>query len=188
MDNAVNALNTLFTKNTVPKDSVGEQDTTVDASAPTTSAPTTTDRDVETVDSEVQPAVEHTHVRKEHETREQKVVEKEKHQDHYHTTIQPLKDNEVQAEKHDYTQQEEHRNINRDDGTAKAQAARDLAGLEDKRDEEQIEIETKEKTKVNEHVHHHLHETIQPVIEKGMFEKSKCRQKKKCANAINRGR
>merc|ERR1712068_74845 len=96
---------------------------------------TTQDVDVDvdadtTVDAKVNPAVEHTHVKKAHETREQTFVEKEKHQDHYHTTVQPLKDSEVLPEKHDYEQESK---------------------------EKKFESSTKEPTIVDEHVHHHLH-------------------------------
>merc|ERR1712000_709407 len=150
MDNAAAAVSKLF----------GAGSTTNDAEQPTSSTPSTTatksttqdvDVDVDadtTVDAKVNPAVEHTHVKKAHETREQTFVEKEKHQDHYHTTVQPLKDSEVLPEKHDYEQESKEKNINRDDSTAR------------------------EPTIVDEHVHHHLHETIQPVIEKEVLDPS----------------
>lgn len=104
---------------------------------------------------------------KEHETREQTFIEKEKHQDHYHTTIQPLKDSEVRPEKHDHVQETETREFNNDDGAAKAKAEADRAGFENTKDVKKVEVATKEPTLGEEHVHHHLHETIQPVIEKG---------------------
>merc|ERR1711964_915167 len=117
MDNAAAAVSKLF----------GAGSTTNDAEQPTSSTPSTTatksttqdvDVDVDadtTVDAKVNPAVEHPHVKKAHETREQTFVEKEKYQDHYHTTVQPLKDSEVLPEKHDYEQESKEKNINRDD-------------------------------------------------------------------------
>lgn len=170
MENAAAAVSKLFTKGSAPSESEGENvgDSPASPSATgTPSATTSTGQDVDTtVKSEVAPAVEHTHVRKEHETREQKFVEKERHQDHYHTTIQPLKDSEVQDEEHDHVQETKHRVINKDDNTAKAKAETDVAGLESTEDQREFESKTKEPTVTDEHVHHHLHETVQPVIEK----------------------
>jgi hypothetical protein len=157
MDNAVNAVNKLFAKDPAPNQPEDEK-------FPNSPAPTSTGRDVDTT---VAPAVEHTHVKKQHETREQTFVEKEKHQDHYHTTVQPLKDSEVLPEKQDHTQETEHRSINHDDGGANAKAEADRAGFESTSEQKQFESKTQEPTQGEEHVHHHLHETVQPVIEKG---------------------
>ena len=122
-----------------------------------------------TVDQEVAPAVEHETRTNVHETKEQTVVDKERHQDHYHTTIQPLKDREVLPEKHGHTQAAtQYREIDRDTGDAKTQAERERSGFEDTSEEgKTIEKQSKEPTVTGEQVHHHLHETIQPVIEKG---------------------
>merc|ERR1711977_265876 len=162
MGNAAAAVSKLF----------GAGGTTNDAEQPTSSTPSTTatksttqdvDVDVDadtTVDAKVNPAVEHTHVKK------------EKHQDHYHTTVQPLKDSEVLPEKHDYEQESKEKNINRDDSTAREKAANDTAGYQSSIDEKKFESSTKEPTIVDEHVHHHLHETIQPVIEKEVLDPS----------------
>lgn len=166
MENAVNAMNTLFAKDQAPDWPEVEKATSNPSNS--AAAPTSTGGDVEkTVDSEVAPAVEHTHIEKQHETREQTFVEKEKHQDHYKTTIQPLKDSEVLPEKHDHTQETKHRSINHDDSTAKAKAEADRAGFESTSEQKQSESKMQEPTQEEEHVHHHLHETIQPVIEKG---------------------
>jgi len=165
MDNAVNAVNKLFAKDPASNQPEGEK--AIDSPS-NSSLPTSTDHDVDrTVDSEVARAVEHTHVKKQHETREQTFVEKEKHQDHYHTTVQPLKDSEVLPEKHDHIQESEHRSINLDDNAAKTKAEADRAGFKSTSEQKQFESQTQEPTQVEEHVHHHLHETVQPVIEKG---------------------
>lgn len=124
-----------------------------------------------TVEQDVAPAVEHDTITKKHETKEQKVIDKERHQDHYHTTVQPLKDREVQDTKHDHEQAPtEYRKVDndakRDD--VKAQAASDRNQYKDSTIEGMThEKTTKEGDVVGEQVHHHLHETIQPVIEKG---------------------
>lgn len=102
-------------------------------------------------------------------------MEKERHQDHYHTTIQPLKDSEIAPEKHDHIQETKNRSINKDNDDAKKRAEADLKGVKNTHDEKQFESKTVEPTKENEHVHHHLHETIQPVIEKGMFSFATCK-------------
>lgn len=173
MENAANAVNKLFAKDPVPNEVEGKN---VTNNPPESSTLASTGGDVDkTVDSEVAPAVEHTHVKKEHETREQTFVDKEKHQDHYHTTIQPLKDSEVLPEKHEHIQETEHRSINNDDGAAKAKADADRAGFESTSEQKEFESQTKEPTQVKEHVHHHLHETVQPVIEKGKLIAKKAR-------------
>jgi len=126
--------------------------------------------ETETVaDQTVAPAVEHDTIKREHETRDRDVVEKEIHKDHYHTTIQPLKDTEVQATKHEFEQAPtEYRSVEKDDGAAEAKVAKKLASFHDSvKEEETKETHAQDETVVGEHVHHHLHEIIQPVIEKG---------------------
>jgi len=163
----VTAVNKIFAKDPAPTHKK------VTNGPSNSSTPTPTDGDVDkTVDSQVAPAVEHTHVKKQHETREQTFIEREKHQDHYHTTIQPLKDSEVLPEKHNHIQENEHRSINNDDNVARVKAEADQAGFKNTREEKQFESETQKPTQVEEHVHHHLHETVQPVIEKEVIEPS----------------
>lgn len=124
-----------------------------------------------TVDTEVAPAVEHTHVNKTHETREQTHIQREIHQDHYHTTIQPLTEAVVAPEKQDYVLQKEEKAVGEDDGRAAKKAKLDLDAAVG--DGPRLDVEEgKEKVVgdgvvVREVVHHHLHQTILPVIEKG---------------------
>lgn len=121
------------------------------------------------VDETVAPAVEHETKTNKHETREQDVIEKERHQDHYHTTIQPLQDREELPEEHKHEQgATQYREVDHDDGGAKDEV--DAQRAEFRNTSEQAatqESKTKEATVSGEHVHHHLHETIQPVIYKG---------------------
>ncbi|CAK1366222.1 hypothetical protein CB0940_09354 [Cercospora beticola] len=149
MDAAASAVNKLLSK-------TGEKDTTVE--------------------QEVAPAVEHDTIVKEHETREQKVVDKEKHVDHYHTTVQPLEDREVQETKHDHEQAAtEYRKINKDTKAdeAQAQAAAEREKFRDTTDEGVThEKKVNEGEVVGEQVHHHLHEVVQPVIEKEIVKPS----------------
>ncbi|TVY76073.1 hypothetical protein LSUE1_G005434 [Lachnellula suecica] len=170
MENAASAVGKLFGGSSATT----SEDTTKNAS--TTDSPSTSTDNVaeqtESVDSTVAPAVENTHVKKTHETRQQTAIEKEKHKDHYHTTVQPLKDNEVLPTKHDSVQETEYKETNKDDGAAEAQAAKDRSGFESTTEEKKFESATKEPTLENEHVHHHLHETVQPVIEKEVIDPS----------------
>ncbi|KAL2068134.1 hypothetical protein VTL71DRAFT_16232 [Oculimacula yallundae] len=175
MDNAAAAVSKLFSKATPTDTEKPTGSTKASANTDATKTNTTVDVDADadtTVDAKVNPAVEHTHVTKAHETREQTFVEKEKHQDHYHTTIQPLKDSEVLPEKHDFEQETQERSIDKDDGAAREKAEMDTAGYQSSIDEKKVETASKEPTVVNEHVHHHLHETIQPVIEKEVVDPS----------------
>ncbi|KFY88852.1 hypothetical protein V500_06075 [Pseudogymnoascus sp. VKM F-4518 (FW-2643)] len=133
---------------------------------------TTNDNEDTTLESEVSPAVEHRHVKKQHETREQTFVHKDKHQDHYHTTIQPLKDSETLPEKHDRTQDTRRRSINNDHSDAKKKAEAGRSGFKNTSDQEQFETKTREPTQQDVHVHNHWHETVQPVIEKEVIDPS----------------
>nr|POE87882.1 hypothetical protein CFP56_11111 [Quercus suber] len=148
-------------------------DTTSSSKPETTSASTMISKDT-SMTEDVAPAVEHAKVTKQHETREQEVVDKERHQDHYHTTIQPLKDSEVLPEKHNAEIAEtEHRNFDHDHTDAKGSAEADRAGFASTTEKGQtFESTTQEPGKATEHVHHHLHETVQPVIEKEIIDPS----------------
>lgn len=136
--------------------------------APVVDTAATGEKDT-SVEQTIAPAVEHEHTKVEHETREQKVVDREVHQDHYHTTVQPLQDRQVDAVKED-TQVEatEERKINKDKegDKVKAKVAADQAGFKNTHDTETHETKSADKTAQATSVHHHLHETIQPVIEK----------------------
>ncbi|KAI0551705.1 hypothetical protein F4679DRAFT_593135 [Xylaria curta] len=125
-------------------------------------------KDTTSITKETAPAVEHETVRKTHEQREQKVLERERHQDHYKTTVQPLKEREVMPEEHLHEQANiQHRYINRDQGEAKATHEHRQAKFQDVSKEAGTHSETiQEPTLTSERVYHHFHETIQPVVEK----------------------
>jgi hypothetical protein len=188
MDAASNAVSRFFT----PKDPAPEDETVTnntfssDVDAPRTTSSPGDDVDT-TVSSEVAPAVSHEHIKNQHETREQTFIEKGKYHDHYHSTIQPLKDAEVLPEKHDHVQETEHRSFDQDDNTAKAKAEADRAGFESTSEKKEVEVKTKEPTLGEEHVHHHLHETVQPVIEKGKFDWGRKIVGSFCSYDTNRG-
>ncbi|KAI3327096.1 hypothetical protein HD806DRAFT_531683 [Xylariaceae sp. AK1471] len=122
-----------------------------------------------TVHRETAPPVEHETIRKQHEQREQTVINKERHQDHYKTTVQPLKDREVMPEEHHYEQAGvQNRHFDHDhENDAREMLARKQGQFQDTTREAGTQKKTtKEPAMTSEHVHHHLHETIQPVIEK----------------------
>ncbi|KAI0448544.1 hypothetical protein F5B21DRAFT_518846 [Xylaria acuta] len=120
------------------------------------------------ITKDIAPAVEHETIQKRHEQREQKVLERERHQDHYKTTVQPLREREVMPEKHQHEQADiQHQYINRDQGDGKAAHERKQAQFKHLSKEAGTHSETlQEPTLTSERTHHHLHETMQPVVEK----------------------
>ncbi|KAI1146524.1 hypothetical protein F4825DRAFT_466465 [Nemania diffusa] len=126
-------------------------------------------RETASIQRETAPAVQHETVQKKHTQREQKVVDRERHQDHYKTTVQPLQEREVMPERHLYEQgdvQQRHVDNNRE-RDAKVMLERKQAQFKDTRAEVGSRGETvQEPTVTTERTMHHLHETIQPVIDK----------------------
>ncbi|KAK4544352.1 hypothetical protein LTR36_004243 [Oleoguttula mirabilis] len=126
-----------------------------------------------TVEKDVAPAVEHEVRSAAHKEEETTVINKERHQDHYHTTIQPLKQTEILPEQHDYEEASKDRKINRDTGNAKAEAEAQLAQFKNTSEVgATTTVKSKEAVVGGEHIHHHFHETIQPVIEKETIQPS----------------
>ncbi|KAF2712790.1 hypothetical protein K504DRAFT_499865 [Pleomassaria siparia CBS 279.74] len=175
MDAASTAVSSLFSKASADTSTADKPVTPVAKESTqkgsTAEPPADGQTNVEKVDKQVAPAVTHEKVKDVHETRTQTEVEKEVHQDHYHTTVQPLKDREVQGEVHDHkagkheTKEFEHDDV---EGTKKK-----VAEQQKGQQFENSTTQDKEEKSVDEgkidggtHVHHHLHETIQPVIEK----------------------
>ncbi|KAI0111286.1 hypothetical protein GGR51DRAFT_72293 [Nemania sp. FL0031] len=126
-------------------------------------------KEAASIERETAPAVQHETVQKKHMQREQKVVDRERHQDHYKTTVQPLQEREVMPERHMYEQadvQERHINNERE-RDARTMLERKQAQFKDTRAEYGTRGETvQEPTVTSERTMHHLHETIQPVVEK----------------------
>jgi len=122
-----------------------------------------------TVHENIAPAVTNENVtptRHEHATT---AVDREIHQDHHHTSVQPIQHREVLPEKHTHNvgavEERHHKHGNDSDVTARLEQER--AQFKDQR----VVGETKHTastapTVTGEHVHHHVHETIQPVIHK----------------------
>ena len=91
----------------------------------------------------------------------QTAIDREVHQDHYHTSVQPVKDREVLPEQHSHRmaaveQRELHHG---DSGAIKARVEQESSQFQNTR----TEAGTKETHSVapaiaGEHVHHHVHE------------------------------
>ncbi|RGP69228.1 hypothetical protein FLONG3_7864 [Fusarium longipes] len=155
------------------RDETAVQDTKVDKSKTLDrTADATVDKTVETVDDatveqrKAAPVV-HEEVKSHQHEKVDTEVDHEVHQDHYHTTIQPVKDKNVLPTKHVYKENEFEEEIDHRDNQAKMKAKEEAAGIHN---EKHVQDTTKSKeyvpAKEHEHVHHHLHETIQPVIER----------------------
>jgi len=119
-------------------------------------------------------------ITKEHVTRTQheqatKVVDREIHQDHFHTSVQPVKDKEVLPTQHSHkTVGVEERDIDHSNGDSVNQRlAAEKAEFKNTREVGELQrTEGSGKTITGERVHHHVHEQIQPVIEKEVVQPS----------------
>jgi hypothetical protein len=113
-------------------------------------------------------------VTQEHVTRTQHneattAVDREVHQDHHHTSVQPVQDKEILPEQHTHNVAGvQHKEIHHgDDSHVKDRLAAEQAQFKDTREIGQTQHSSAvAPTVAGEHVHHHVHETIQPVIQK----------------------
>lgn len=102
-----------------------------------------------------------------------KPVDKEVHQEHHHTVVQPVKDREVLPEQHTQVQEGTKTKIisnaeSKEDTAARLEAEAAKLGVDHDTTEVGATKHTKSAapTKEAEHVHHHVHEHVQPVVEK----------------------
>jgi len=126
-----------------------------------------------TVDQEVQSAVEDTHIRPHKREIVTTAVDKEIHQDHYQTRIQPVTTTERLPEEHSHVfapiQHTSHEHGNETELRTKLeQDAKAFANTS-------VTHETTHSTETaptitGSHIHHHVHEHIQPVIHKDVIE------------------
>ncbi|KAL6878559.1 hypothetical protein J3F83DRAFT_758450 [Trichoderma novae-zelandiae] len=122
------------------------------------------------VEEEVRRPVTNEHVRPQEQENVTTAVEKDVHQDHHHTTVQPLQHQEVLPEKHHQrVLPTEHRSL--EHGSDKdvhnfldrdAAKYKDTSVVHDKTHETHAEAPIV----AGERVHHHVHEHVQPVIQK----------------------
>jgi len=122
-----------------------------------------------TVDETVRPAVVKEEIKPTRHEEIQEAVDREVHQDHYHTTIQPLQHQEILPEKHLHQMKGvvEKTFEHGDDRETRLRLEREAAQFKDS----QIVHETRTTTAAapvvaGEHVHHHVHETVQPILHK----------------------
>ncbi|CAG8979832.1 hypothetical protein HYALB_00002604 [Hymenoscyphus albidus] len=128
-----------------------------------------------TVHETVNPAVTHENVTRTQHENKTTAVDREIHQDHYHTSVQPVKDREVLPEKHTHQMAGvEHREFNHgNDELVKQRLQSEAAQFKDHRTVGDVQHTSSAKpTLVGEHVHHHVHENIQPVVQKETIQPS----------------
>lgn len=122
-----------------------------------------------TVEETVNPAVVHETVKPVRLEEATQAVDREVHQHHYHTTVQPLAHQEKLPEQHTHnilpTENREYRHDNEEE--TKARIAAELSNFRDQSVIDQVQTQqTAAPTVTGEHVHHHVHETVVPVVHK----------------------
>merc|ERR1711939_361222 len=122
-----------------------------------------------TIHESVDPSVEKKTIAPMQREERQIATDREVHQDHYHTTVQPVHDKEVLPEQHHHTaipvEHRTHDKRDNDDDNSKLHMAKAQFQNEEVRQETQHSSTTMP-TVGGEHTHHHIHETIQPVVHK----------------------
>jgi hypothetical protein len=128
-----------------------------------------------TVHESIKPAVQHEEVVLTQRDEAQTALDREVHQDHYHTSVQPIQDREVLPEQHSFTTAEvEHRHIKHgNEDHVKQRLAAEAAQFKDTKHVGEIQhTATVTPTVAAEHIHHHVHESIQPVVQKETIQPS----------------
>jgi hypothetical protein len=123
----------------------------------------------------IKPAVEHEEVIRTQREEMQTAVDREVHQDHYHTSVQPVSHREVLPEEHiDRVAALEHRNFQHGNPElVKQRLAAEAAQFKNTRNVSETEhTSTTSPAIVGEHVHHHVHEIVQPVVQKETIQPS----------------
>ncbi|KAK5197445.1 hypothetical protein LTR99_007815 [Exophiala xenobiotica] len=122
-----------------------------------------------TVEESVGPAVTQETIKPMRHEEATQAIDREVHQHHYHTTVQPLQHQEKLPEKHTHNilpaeEREFHHDNARD---TEQRLASEMAHFKDHRVVEQTRhTQAAAPTVTGEHVHHHVHETVVPVIQK----------------------
>jgi len=121
------------------------------------------------VEESVNPAVTRETIKPVRHEEATQAVDREVHQHHYHTTVQPLTHQEKLPEKHTHNLlPTEHREFHHDnEHETKQRLASELGHFKDTQRVEQVrETQAAAPTVTGEHVHHHVHETVVPVVHK----------------------
>jgi len=128
-----------------------------------------------TVHETVAPAVTHETINPMREEKLTTAIDKETHQDHYHTSVQPVQDRQILPEEHSHNMiPVEHRNFEHGDSREVEERLKREAAQFTHTQETAATRETRtvSPTIAGEHIHHHVHETIQPVVEKETIQPS----------------
>lgn len=121
------------------------------------------------VDEVVNPAVTSETVKPHRHEETTEAVDREVHQHHYHTTVQPVSHQEVIPEKHTHNLapqvQKEFHHDNQEETRRNVES--ELGRFRDTSVTHNTTHSTQAAPAVTgEHVHHHVHETVQPIIHK----------------------
>jgi hypothetical protein len=123
----------------------------------------------------VNPAVQNEKVTPTRHENVTTAVDREVHQDHHHTSVQPIQDREILPEEHTHRMGGvEHRNIKHgNDQHVKDRLQAEQAQFKNTREVGSTQHLASTNAAVGgEHVHHHVHENIQPVVQKEMIQPS----------------
>jgi len=126
-----------------------------------------------TVDETVNPAVTREVIKPHVHEEATQAIDREVHQHHYHTTVQPLTAQEVLPEKHTHNiLAAEEREFHHDNAKdTEARLASELGHFKDtRRIEPVVQTQAAAATVTGEHVHHHVHETVVPVVHKEVIQ------------------
>jgi len=126
-----------------------------------------------TVHEKVAPGVTNETINEQQREERQIATDREVHQDHYHTSVQPVKHREVLPEQHHHNLiPVEHRtHDHRDHDTTQHHLQTEAAQFKDQSVRAPAQHTSMAAPAVTgEHVHHHVHETIQPVVHKETVE------------------
>jgi len=121
------------------------------------------------VEETVAPSVTHEAVKPHRHEEHTQAVDREVHQHHHHTTVQPLSHQERLPEKHTHnilpTEQREYHHD--DESATKERLATEMAKFKShSQTHETTHTQAAAPTVTGEHVHHHVHETVIPVVHK----------------------
>eukprot|EP00918_Siedleckia_nematoides_P010334 GHVU01022561.1.p1 GENE.GHVU01022561.1~~GHVU01022561.1.p1 ORF type:complete len:271 (+),score=47.53 GHVU01022561.1:102-914(+) len=122
-----------------------------------------------TVNEVVAPAVQQEHITPTRHEQAHTAVDREVHQHHHHTSVQPVHHKEVLPEQHTHNVAAvEHRQVvHGNDEHIKQRLAAEQAAFKNTREVGGTQVTGSAAPVVaGEHVHHHVHEVIQPIINK----------------------
>jgi len=122
-----------------------------------------------TVDESVAPAVTQEQIKPTRHEEMTEAVDREVHQDHHHTTVQPIQHQEVLPERHSHNMGAvQERQFEHDDvGQTRQKLENESARFKDTSTTHETRHTTSAAPVVEgEHVHHHVHERVQPIVHK----------------------